>query len=419
MQLGRRKFIHKGLALAALCTVRARAAPTARVGIIGGGFGGASLARYLRRHDSSLSITLIERDTSFVTCPFSNGVLGGLYGISHITFGYERLKEVGIEVIRGEATHLDPVKKSVVVAGKSLAFDFLVVAPGIDFDWGSIEGYSAKVASSMPHAWLAGAQTALLRQKLEHRPDGGLFIIAIPPMPYRCPPGPYERASLVAYYFKQHKPKSKILLLDSSDAFIKQDLFMEAWQRFYPSMIEWVPGSKSGKVVRVEPSAGKIFTAFDEYRAAVANIIPAQHAGRIALEAGLDAGTGYCAVDPQTFESHHHPDVFVIGDASIAGEMPKSGFAANNQAKACGRAILASIAGQSFAPAKLLNICYSMAKPDYAFSIVDGFEVRNNTIQLSFADQRTTPLGADANEHRLEADSARSWFANITTDMFG
>jgi NADH dehydrogenase FAD-containing subunit len=248
--------------------------------------------------------------------------------------------------------------------------------------------------------------------------DGGLLVIAVPAMPYRCPPGPYERASLIAYYFKAQKPKSKIIILDASDAFIKQDLFMEAWKRLYPGMIEWIPGSKSGKVMSVNPATMTVSTAFDEYKPAVANIIPAQRAGSIAVQAGLDQGTGYCAVDPVTFESQVHKRIFVLGDATIAGAMPKSGFSANCQAKACARAILADIGGKAASPAKLLNICYSLANPDYAFSIVDGFEVKNDTLALSFEDNRTTPLGASDDEHRREAQSARSWYANITGEMF-
>jgi len=418
--LSRRRMIASSLsAWASLSVRRVQAAALARVGIIGGGFGGASLARYLRRHAPQVSVTLFERDTQFVTCPFSNGVIAGLYPLEKVSFGYEGLRAAGVEVVHAEVAHLDPVRKTVQAGGRRRDFDFLVLSPGVDMVWDSIEGYSVQAAERLPHAWKAGSQTVLLRRQLEAMPDGGLFVIAIPPMPYRCPPGPYERASLVAHYFKQAKPKSKIVLLDSSDAFIKQELFMQAWQRLYPGMIEWVPGSRSGRVMRVDPRSRKISTGFDDYAATVANIIPAQRAGKVAIDAGLDQGTGYCAIDPATFESAHHRGVYVIGDAAIAGEMPKSGFSANNQAKVCGRAILCAVMGQRFEATKLLNICYSLATPDYAFSIVDGFEVRNESIQLTFADRRTTPLEASAEEHRLEAESARSWYANITADMFG
>jgi sulfide dehydrogenase [flavocytochrome c] flavoprotein subunit len=418
--LTRRHFLFAVGAIAAVSRRVSFAVSAPRVGIIGGGFGGASLARYLRRHDPTLSITLIERDTSFVTCPFSNGVIAGLYPLKQISFGYERLRAAKIDTVHAEASRIDPSLKTITLAdGRVLQFDFLVVSPGIDFVWDNIEGYSTKAAERMPHAWKAGPQTLLLRRQIEAMPNGGLLVISVPPLPYRCPPGPYERASLIANYLKERKPKSKIVILDSSDAFIKQDLFMESWKRLYPGMIEWIPGSNSGKVMRVDAATLEVSTGFDDYKPAVANIIPAQRAAQIATDAGLDEGTGYCAIDPTSFESRRYRGVYVLGDAAIAGEMPKSGFSANNQAKVCGRAILAKIASKPFVTGQLLNICYSFAGPDYAFSIVDGFEVKNDTIQLSFQDRRTTPLGASDEEHRLEAESARSWYANITADMFG
>jgi sulfide dehydrogenase [flavocytochrome c] flavoprotein subunit len=420
--LSRRHFLATSVATAAAPFLkRARAASSGpRVLVIGGGFGGLSLARYLRRHDPALAITLIERDAQFSTCAFSNGVLGGLYPLSHITFTYAQVKAAGITVVNDTASAIDPDARKVALAGgQSLPYDYLVVSPGIDLVWNGIQGYSEQAAQRMPHAWKAGAQTSLLRSQLEAMPDGGLVVIAPPAMPYRCPPGPYERASLIAYYLKAHKPKSKIIILDASDSFIKQDLFLEAWRRLYPGMIEWIPGSKSGKVMSVNTATMTVSTAFDDYKAAVANIIPAQRAGSIAVQAGLDQGTGYCEIDPVTFESRVHKRIYVLGDATIAGEMPKSGFSANCQAKACGRAILADIGGQAASAAKLLNICYSLADPDYGFSIVDGFVAKGNTLVLAFDDNRITPVGASDDEHRREAQSARSWYANITGDMFG
>lgn len=420
--LTRRKFIINSAAAATVAPVfgRTLAATGPKVVVIGGGFGGVSLARYLRRHHPKLSITLIERDRQYTTCPFSNGVLGGLYPLSQISFTYARVKASGVDVVSEEALRIDPAAKTVALAnGHTLKFDYLAVSPGIDFIWDSIQGYNEQAAEIMPHAWKAGPQTALLRRQLESMQDGGLVVIGVPAMPYRCPPGPYERASLIAYYLKTHKPKSKIIILDASDSFIKQDLFTQAWNRLYPGMIEWIPGSQSGKVMSVNARALSVSTGFDDYKAAVANIIPAQRAGGIAVRTGLDQGTGYCAVDPLTFESRAHKRIYVLGDAAIAGEMPKSGFSANAQAKACGRAILADIGGKSASPAKLLNICYSMAEPDYAFSIVDGFAVKDDTLRLTFEDNRTTPLEASDDEHRREAESARSWYANITADMFG
>lgn len=418
--LTRRKFIIGSAATAAPLFGRAFAAAAPKIVVIGGGFGGVSLARYLRRHDPRLPITLIERDARYTTCPCSNGVLGGLYPLSQISFTYAQVKASGVDVINDEALRIEPAAKTVGLAsGQTVKFDYLVVSPGIDFMWSSIQGYSEQAAEIMPHAWKAGPQTSLLRRQLESMRDGGLVVIGVPAMPYRCPPGPYERASLIAYYLMAHKPKSKIIILDASDSFIKQDLFMEAWNRLYPGKIEWVPGSKSGKVMSVDTSTLTVSTGFDDYKAAVANIIPAQRAGGIAVRAGLDQGTGYCEIDPVTFESRVHKRIYVLGDATIAGEMPKSGFSANAQAKACGRAILADIGGKVASPAKLLNICYSTADPNYAFSIVDAFALRDGTLRLTFDDNRTTPLGASDDEHRREAQSARSWYANITAEMFG
>lgn len=416
----RRAFLAAAAAVPLALSTRVRAASGARIVVIGGGFGGASLARYLRRHDSGLSITLVERERQFITGPFSNGVLGGLWPLARVTFGYDKVEAAGIQVIHDTATAIDPAAKKVrLAAGAVLDYDYLVVSPGVQFTWGAIEGYDAAAAEIMPHAWIAGAQTTLLRKQLQAMPDGGLVVIGVPPTPFRCPPGPYERACLIGYYLKQHKPKSKILILDANDSFSKQGLFMEAWTRLYPGMIDWVPGSQSGKIVAVNAKAMTVSTGFDDHKAAVINIIPPQRAAQIAIAAGLDQGKGFCAIDPFTFESKVHRRVYVLGDAAIAGAMPKSGFSANNQAKACGAAILADIAGHAAIPAKLVNTCYSLARPDYGFSIADVFEVRNETISLTFPDERTTRLKSSDDILEREAAYAQSWYDNITIDMFG
>jgi len=363
---------------------------------------------------------VVEREQQFVTCPFSNGVLGGLWPLSRVTFDYKKMRAAGVDVIHDTASAIDPTAKTVRLAGGViLHYDYLVVSPGIQFIWDAIKGYDRTAATNMPHAWIAGAQTTLLRKQLEEMPEGGLVVIGVPANPFRCPPGPYERASLIGYFLKSRKPHSKILILDANDSFAKQDLFMEAWARLYPGMIEWVPGSQSGKVISVNPSTMTVSTEFDEYKAAVANIIPPQRTAEIAIAAGLDQGTGFCAIDPVTFESKVHRRVYVLGDATIAGEMPKSGFSANNQAKACGAAILADIAGRSASKSKLLNVCYSIAEPNYAFSIVDVFEVKGDTIGLTFQDDRTTSLKATDDILRREAEYAQSWYDNITAEMFG
>src|SRR5690606_10347879 len=230
--------------------------------------------------------------------------------------------------------------------GDTLTYDRLVLSPGVEFQWGAIEGYDAAASEVFPHAWEAGPQTALLRRQLEAMPDGGLVLIAAPAEPYRCPPGPYERASLIAHYLKTHKPKSKLVILDAKNAFSKQNLFREAWERLYPGLIEWIPQSQSGRVIRVDTGAGTVSTDFDDYKPAVANIIPPQRAATIARAAGLDEGKGWCTVRASTFESTVQAGVHIIGDAAIANPMPKSAFSANNQAKVCAAAVVALLRGR-------------------------------------------------------------------------
>ena len=397
---------------------RAQGAP--KVVVIGGGFGGVSLARYLKRMSPSVAVTLIEKDQTFSTCPFSNGVLGGLWEMKDITFGYDKVRAAGIEVIHDLATAIDPDARTVALkGGDKLSYDFLVVSPGIQFVWNAIEGYDEAAAEIMPHAWQAGPQTALLRKQLEAMDDGGVVVIGVPLPPFRCPPGPYERASLIANYLHREKPKSKLIILDAQESFAKQPLFEEAWAALYPGVIEWVPASMSGPVSKVDTATMTVSTGFDDYTPAVANIIPPQRAGQIAIDAGLDAGKGFCSIDPVTFESTVHKGIYVLGDATIAGAMPKSGFSANNQAKVCGDAILAAIAGEAAVAGKLINVCYSFADADYAFEIVDVFQVEGDTIALTFDDNRLTPLGAGADVHRQEAGFAHSWYQNITAEMFG
>ena len=422
-KLSRRTFVAgAGAALAAPFALPhlASAAGNPKVVVIGGGFGGTSLARYLRRNNPDVAVTLIERDQTFTTCPFSNGVIGGLWQMEQITFGYDGVKAAGVEVVHDSASAIDADKKTVTLKGGDvLSYDYLVVSPGIQFVWDSIEGYSPEAAEIMPHAWQAGPQTALLRKQIEAMDDGGLVIIGVPKTPFRCPPGPFERASLIANYLHQNKPKSKVMILDSNESFAKQPLFEEAWQKLYPGMVEWVPGSQSGVVMGVDTAAMTVSTNFDDFNPAVANIIPAQRAGQIAIDAGLDEGKGFCPIDPVTFQSTVHPDIYVLGDATIAGAMPKSGFSANNQAKVCGAAILAAIAGKQVAPSKLINVCYSFATPEYAFEIVDVFEVKDGSLALGFDDNRTTPLNASDDVHKREAEYAHSWYENITAEMFG
>jgi len=397
----------------------ARAANGPRVVVVGGGFGGATCAKYLRRADQNIQVTLVEPNTKFITCPFSNYVIGGMRNIESITHTYDALRSKhGVTVMHDTVTAIDAAGKKVTLkSGKTLPYDRLVVSPGIDFKWTAIAGYSEQAASVMPHAWKAGAQTTLLRQKLEAMKDGGLVVMVAPPNPFRCPPGPYERASIIAHYLKQHKPKSKIIILDPKDAFSKQGLFMAGWEKLYPGMIEWVPGSKGGEVVSVNTKTMVVEGKLDKYKAAVVNVIPPQTAGTIALKSGLADDKGWCPVDPKTFESKLHPGIHVIGDASIAGALPKSGFAANSEAKIAASAIVAMFRGEGVADASYVNTCYSLLSPNYGISVAGVYRVTDKGIVEIGGG--VSPKDATAGFREDEAKYATGWYASITADTWG
>lgn len=407
-------------ATTAILPIRVAAQAPPRVVIVGGGFGGATVARTLRRVAPNIAVTLVERDPAFVTCPFSNAVLGGLRDLDSISFSYDGIRDAGVNVIQGDATGIDPIARTVGLAdGTVLDYDRLVLSPGIQLVWNGIEGYDEAAAEIMPHAWQAGSQTALLRAQLEAMDDGGLVVIAPPANPFRCPPGPYERASLIAHYLKHNKPSSKILILDAKEAFSKQGLFEEAWSALYGDMIEWVPGSLSGQVIRVDAGSMTVETDFDTYTPDVANIIPPQRAGQIAIDLGLDDGLGYCPIDPYTFESTLVPGIHLVGDATLNGAMPKSGFSANSQGKVCAWAIASLLNDAPLGDAVLLNTCYSAVAPDYAFSVAGTYRAEGDTIVAVEGTGGTSPLGASAEVRQAEFAYAESWYDNITREMFG
>ncbi|MBM3522639.1 MAG: NAD(P)/FAD-dependent oxidoreductase, partial [Alphaproteobacteria bacterium] len=321
----------------------------ARVVIIGGGFGGGAAARMLRELAPDIMVTLIERRSRYVTCPFSNYVLAGTLDVARITHGFEALRRRGVKIIHAEARAIDPVRRTVrLETGASLAYDRLIVSPGVDIRWRAVDGYDEDAATVMPHAWTAGAQTLLLRRQLEAMRDGGLVILSAPANPFRCPPGPYERAAMIAHYLHRHKPRSKILILDAKDSFSKQGLFQDGWQARYPGMIEWVPLSRDGRVVRAVPAEMTLITEFGErHRGDVVNVIPPQWGGRIARDTGLVNASGWCPIDPRSFASTQLPDIHVIGDASIAGAMPKSGFSATSQGRVAAASVVAALTGRA------------------------------------------------------------------------
>jgi sulfide dehydrogenase [flavocytochrome c] flavoprotein subunit len=399
-----------------------------RVVVVGGGFGGAAAARHLRLADASIDVTMIEPKSEFQTCPFSNYVLAGFKTMADITHGYGALTgRHGVTHVRDMAAAIDPAAKTVRTAGgQTIAYDRLVVSPGIDMRWGALPGYDEAASAVLPHAWQAGPQTTLLRAQLEAMPDGGVVVMSIPGNPFRCPPGPYERISMIAHYLKKSKPRSKIVALDSKDAFSKQGLFQDAWKELYGPMIEWVPLGQDGKVVQAIPGEKTLVSEFGQrHRGDVVNVIPPQMAGRIARDAGLAATegamAGWCPVDPFTFESTRAKDIHVIGDASIAGAMPKSGFAASSQAKFVARAIAASLAGRPQEAPVYANTCYSLVAPDYGISVADIFRATpNGIVAVQGAGGVSPRTPKDAAQFRdQEAHYAEGWYASATKEIWG
>ena len=397
-----------------------QAARRARVVVVGGGFGGATAAKYLRLLDKNIQVTLVEPAQIFYTCPFSNLVLGGLRTMQSIAHNYNALRtKHGANVVHSTATKVDAAKKTVTLAnGQTLPYDKLVLSPGIDFKWGAIAGYDEKASQMLPHAWKAGPQTALLRRQLEAMKDGGRFIIACPADPFRCPPGPYERVSMIAHYFKTKKPKSKILILDAKEAFSKQGLFMGGWNALYDGMIEWVPLSKDGKVVKVDPKTKQLECELGaKHKGDVVNVVPPQKAGAIAMAAGVAQGD-WCPVNPATFESTLQKDIHVIGDASIAAPMPKSGFSASSQGKVTAAAIVAMLQGKAPAIPSFANTCYSMVGLDYGISVANVFVVKDGKMGVA-PGGGVSPAQADAAFRKAEARYAESWYKANAAEVWG
>jgi len=365
-------------------------------------------------------ITLVTSERRYTACPLSNLVIAGLRPLVRQQFGYDALAAAGVAVRHGSAVGADADLRTVTLGdGSVLGYDRLVLAPGIDLDWSALPGYDTDAAEAMPHAWRAGAQTLRLREQLRAMPDGGLVVIAAPPNPYRCPPGPYERASLIAHYLSIHKPRAKLLVLDAKDQFSKQALFQQAWRDLYGDRIEWQGLSDGGRVVAVDPVRMRLETDFDSVTADVANVIPPQRAGRIAALAGTADASGWCPVDAITFESTLQPRVHVLGDAAIANAMPKSAFAANAQAKVCALQMARLFSDQPPIATTLLNTCYSLVAPRYAISVAGVYRPAGTQFAEIPGAGGTSDATADAQTRALEAVHAEDWFRTVTAEVFG
>lgn len=417
----RRRHVLAAMAASALLPGRTLAAePNSRLVVVGGGFAGATLARSVKRLSPEITVVLIEARERYVSCPMSNLVIAGRRSLAAQTFDYRGLEAAGVEVVRGMAVDVNATKQCVrLQGGVTIDYDRLVLAPGVMLNFDQLSGMSEQGAEKMPHAWQAGAQTTLLRRQIEAMPDDGLVVISVPAAPYRCPPGPYERASLITSYLKQNKPKAQILILDSNERFSKQALFQQGWKHLYGDRIRWQSASNDGRVIRVEPDAMRLHTDFATHTPDVANIIPPQQAGLIAHRAGVADASGWCPVNSLSFESRLQPNIHVIGDAAIAAPMPKSAFAANAQAKVCAIALVRLFRGMQPQSTVLANTCYSYLEPNSAISISGAYRTQDGQFASIAAAAGASPLIPPEGLQAQEALHAADWFRAITQETFG
>jgi sulfide dehydrogenase [flavocytochrome c] flavoprotein subunit len=388
-----------------------------RVVVVGGGYGGTIAAKYIRMMDKSIEVVLVERNDHFVSCPFSNLYIGGLFkDLTPLTIKYDKLAaNHGVKLLQAEVTGVDAASKTVVTSKGSLKYDHLVLSPGIDFRTEEVKGYDiATTPEVIPHAWKAGPQTVLLRKQLEAMPAGGTVVLSIPLAPFRCPPGPYERTSMIAMFLKQHKPKSKIIVLDGNpDIVSKKGLFLKGWKKHYEGIVDYRPAKK---VTEVDAKSKTVLIeGLEDVRGDVVNLIPPQRAGHIAVAAGLvGPDKNWCPVNPMTFESTIHKAIHVIGDACIAGAMPKSGYSANSEAKACATNIVNMMNGKEIVDFSGINTCYSFISAKEAVEVTGVYRV-NKEKHVIEAVPGSVGVSPDLSE--LEAIYAESWLKNILTEM--
>lgn len=403
-------------------SVSSNKASVARVVVVGGGPGGLSAAKTIKRTNPDIEVTLVEKNPNYSTCFASNWVFSDIFTMEDITFNYKNVSgKHNVNVIHDEVTGVDPDAQTVRLAnGKPLPYDRLVVSPGISFRWDMIEGHDERSTFMVPHAWKAGYETMMLKAQLNAMPEDGTMVLASPPNPFRCPPGPYERAGMIANYMQRNKPKAKLVILDAKDKFSKQGLFTAGWEEKYGfgtdnSIIEWVSKSNGGAVKQIDPAKKTLTTVNgDVIKADVINYIPPQKANTTAVRMGLVNASGWCPVNHETFESTLIPNIHVLGDASIAKPMPKSAFSADSQGVVCGKAVVALLGGEKTnASAKLANQCYSLVTSDYAISVAAGYKLDAQNI-------KKTGGGLFPKDGNFigEAKAARGWYAGMTGTMF-
>jgi sulfite dehydrogenase len=413
----RREF----LKLAGALSVAGCASPApskARVVVVGGGFGGTTAAKYIRMWDASIDVVLVEREPRFVSCPISNLVLGGFTGMAEITRPLDSLERYGVQLVRDEAVAVDTARRTVRLArGGDIGYERLIVSPGVDFTFADLEGYEQAMQSSrVLHAWKAGTQTVALRRQLQEMRDGGVYVLSIPLAPYRCPPGPYERASVIAAYFKQAKPRSKVLVLDANpDVTSKGALFKRAWAELYPGIIEYRANSRA---VGVDAAAMSVKLELEDVTGDVLNVVPPQRAGELAAKTGLiTTNNRWCDVDWRTMESKAVKGVHVLGDATLsAPAMPKSASMANNHGKIAAAAIVELLNSRSPEPLKIVNTCYSFVSPKEAIRVSSVHEWE--PVQATLAPVKGSG-GVSAARSESEANYAWSWARTILADSLG
>ncbi len=424
--LGRRDFLTLMASGLFAFPYIATSATLKRVVIIGGGAGGTIAAKSIRLADPSIHITLVEPHQHYYTCFMSNQVLSGERRFDTIRFNYDNLRRYGIQIRFDQGIAIDPINRQLKLqSGATLTYDRLILSPGIDFQWDVIEGYDEKTSHQIPHAWKAGPQTILLRQQLAAIPNGGTLIISVPQKPFRCPAAPYERASQIAHYFKYHKPRSKLFILDAKSAFSQQQLFIEGWKKLYGfgtenSLIEWIPAHEQGTVIAVDAQHKTVYAGEfeDEYQADVINIIPPQRAAHIAKVSGLVDESGWCPINQKTFESSLQKGIHVIGDACIT-KMPKSAHSANSQAKICAQAVVAALQDREMTvDAAYMSSCYEIVGKDFGISFLAHYRLKEGVISQIKGVGGLSPLNASAADRKREVAYAHSWYQNITSDMF-
>ncbi|WP_456389969.1 FCSD flavin-binding domain-containing protein [Profundibacter sp.] len=423
MKLNRRNFIGSAAAASATLSapmVMAAAHGRPKVVVIGGGAGGATVARYLAKDSKGMiDVTLVEPTRTYYTCFFSNLYIGGFREFSSIGHTYGKLAaDYGINVVHDWAIGVDRDAKTVTLAGGGvLPYDRLVLSPGIDFKDGAVPGWDVTAQQKMPHAYKAGSQTQLLKAQLEAMPQGGTYCMVAPPNPFRCPPGPYERVSMVAHHLKANNPTGKILIVDPKPKFSKQALFQEGWSNHYDGMIEWVGPDFGGDKVEVRPDVMEVVIDGEVTKVDVCNVIPAMKAGKIADIAGVTNDKGWAPVHAATMATKADENIHVLGDSSHQGDMPKSGFAANSQAKVAAMAIRGALTGSKVFPAKFTNTCWSLLDTDDGIKVGASYEATDEKIAKTAGFISKT--GEDAALRKATYAESVGWYDGITSDMFG